>query len=80
MLSIAPASTAWRTCRSLRSSRFQAERKAGEFLGEIEVPKGNRYTGSMLVDLGLTKKESHRFQLLAKVPEAELVELIAGLP
>ena len=31
-------------------------------------------------DLGVTQKESHRFQLLAKVPEAELVELIAGIP
>ena len=33
-----------------------------------------------LSDVGLTAKESHRFQLLAKVPEAELVELIAGIP
>ena len=52
--------------------RFQAERKAGEFLGEIEVPKGNRYTGSMLADLGLTEKESHRFQLLAGLPPHQL--------
>ena len=46
----------------------------------MEVPKRNQHTGPMLADLGLTAKESHRFQLLAKVPEAELVELIAGIP
>ena len=68
--------------------RFQAERKAGGFLGEMELDSGRRpETGTKrepvnpgLTDLGLTKKESHRFQLPAKVPEAELVELIAGLP
>ena len=41
---------------------------------------GRPINGSKLEPLGLTKKESHRFQLLAKVPEAELVKLIAGLP
>ena len=33
-----------------------------------------------LNEMGLDKYESQRFQLLAKVPEAELVELIAGIP
>ena len=32
-----------------------------------------------LASLGLTKNESSRFQLLAKVPEAELVELLAAV-
>ena len=42
---------------------------------------GDRRSSSIveLETLGVTKKESHRFQLLAKVPEAELVKLIAGL-
>ena len=60
----------------------QAERKAGEFLGEMPLHGGDRKSKSQsttLNDLGVTKKESHRFQLLAKVPEAELVKLIAGL-
>jgi len=64
------------------------ERKAGEFLGEMELDAGRRtdlvLNGNQvkptLADLGLTKKESHRFQLLAGVPEVELVNLIAGLP
>ena len=66
------------------SIRFQAERKAGEFLGEMGMGHhgGDRRSSSSLEleTVGLTKKESHRFQLLAKVPEAELVEPIAGLP
>ena len=32
-----------------------------------------------LVDLGLTKNESSCFQLLAKVPEAELVKTVGAL-
>ena len=67
------------------SIRFQAERKAGEFLKEMPLHGGDRKSsyrlGSLkLTDIGLTQKESHRFQLLAKVPEAELTKLIAGLP
>ena len=63
------------------SIRFQAERKAGEFLGEMEFDVGGRpKTGPIvgpvketLEDLGLTKNESSRFQLLAKVPEGEFL-------
>ncbi len=58
--------------------RFQAERKAGEFLGEMELDAGRRTdlvpTGNQvkptLSDLGIDKKESHCFQLLAGVPGA----------
>ena len=62
------------------SIRFQAERKAGEFLGDVDLRTGFQKGTVPLSDLGLTKKESHRFQLLAKVPEYEKAELIAGLP
>ena len=66
------------------SSRFQAERKAGGFLGEMPLHGGDRKSsfphGSLkLADMGLTQKESHRFQLLAKVPEAELVKTVGAL-
>ena len=71
------------------SIRFQAERKAGEFLGEMALDKGGRPklttptkpegVSTTIADLGLTKKESHRFQLLARVPEPELVKLIGAL-
>ena len=57
------------------SSRFQAERKAGGLLEEMGLGHhgGDRRSSSSLEleTVGLTKKESHRFQLLAKVPEYE---------
>jgi len=43
--------------------RFQAERKAGEFLGETDLRTGFQKGTVTLDALGLTKKESHRFLL-----------------
>ena len=46
--------------------RFWAERKTGEFLGEADIRTGFQNGTVTLDSLGVTKKESHRFQLLAK--------------
>ncbi len=56
-------------------------RKAGEFLGEMEVPKRNQRTGPALSDLGIDKKESHRFQLLvAEYSDRNRVSFRGGAP
>lgn len=67
--------------------RIRAEIRAGELLREMEKPKGspgNQYTGPVprgnrsnptLADLGVTKKQSHKWQKLAALsdPEQEAV-------
>ena len=67
--------------------RFLAERKLGQMLKETprnrgqllrgtrEEPRGNERT---LGDIGLTKKESSRFQVIATLPEEQFKELSGG--
>lgn len=58
--------------------RLSAERKAGELLAEMELnegsknrPGGNTMLLPKLADIGITKMQSSRWQLAAKLPEAE---------
>ncbi len=59
--------------------KIRAERKAGELLKEMPKPHGSRgkgkkvefHDGTPLSDMGVDKKESHRWQLEASVPEKE---------
>jgi N6-adenosine-specific RNA methylase IME4 len=61
--------------------KLSAERKAGEVLAKIEKDKGGgnvrsghqsrTATGEKLKDLGVTKSQSSRWQMLAAIPETE---------
>jgi len=50
--------------------KLDAKRKPGEMLGSEEL-SGNRFTGSTLEPLGIGKTQSHRWQQIASIPEAE---------
>lgn len=61
--------------------RLSAERKAGELLAEMELKPGVKTIGNgvlpiALADIGITKMQSSRWQLAAKLPEAEYVEIV----
>lgn len=70
--------------------RVRAERKAGEMLaampkatgakgvGPIAVPQGYRNGSQTLAELGVTKKQSARWQKLAAVPEDQFEEAVAA--
>jgi len=68
-----------------RSYALEAERKMGEMLQETERAKGGRPTETSssvepvleptLAELGLTKKESSRAQLLANIPDEDFQSL-----
>lgn len=56
--------------------RLSAERKAGQLLAEMELQGGDRKSKSRdvtlnLSDIGITKMQSSRWQLAAKLPEVE---------
>lgn len=56
--------------------KLRAERKAGEFLAGLKLQGGDRrsksYTDTLkLIDLGITKQQSQRWQLVSGVPEAD---------
>jgi len=64
--------------------RLSAERKAGELLATMEKNEGGRpsKTGDTmspvcLDDLGITKKQSSRWQLVAKLPGEEYAEIVS---
>ncbi len=60
-------------------ARVRAERRCGELLKKMEKNKGHRFAGSTVVsepvptipEMGLTHKQSSKFQQLASVPEDE---------
>lgn len=61
--------------------RGRAERKVGVFLSEIRLHGGDRRSRRhrvtlKLQDLGITKEQSKRWQLLATVPKEDLVEFV----
>lgn len=66
--------------------RIRAERKAGEFLGQMEKAKGKRtdlelgftlkLSDPTLSDLDIDKNESFRWQTIAAIPEPEFEERI----
>lgn len=57
--------------------RLSAERKAGELLAEMDIHGSNQHgrkshdVTSSLADIGITKMQSSRWQLAAKLPEVE---------
>jgi hypothetical protein len=58
--------------------KLRAERKVGDFLREMHLRGGDRRSKCpritlKLDDLGITKEQSSRWQLLASVPEAQFV-------
>lgn len=61
--------------------KLRAERKAGEMLAEMELPDGrppkNGDGVSPLESLGITKKQSSRWQKEAAVPEEEFTAFVA---
>lgn len=66
--------------------KLRAERRAGELLAEMPKDEGGRpakRTGSIvepvskLNDLGISKKQSHRWQAVATVPERQFEQHIA---
>ncbi len=66
----------------LAEGRIRAERKAGGLLKAMEKAKGaaTKRGSTMeprLADLGVTKKESHRYQQQAEVPDKEFEEHVA---
>ena len=66
-------------------ARVRAERRCGELLQETEKNKGGWETCSdtkveqvpTITDMGLTHKQSSKFQQLANVPESEFEEALA---
>ena len=67
--------TQWRVSSSIR---FQAERKAENFLGETDLRTGFQNGSLTLDELGVTQKESHRFQLLADVPRSTIRDWLSN--
>ena len=71
------------TLEGLGISKIRAERRAGEMLGEMDKNKGARGVGVPFHDdtaptydeLGISRLQSHRWQLEADVPEAQLEQL-----
>lgn len=70
--------------------KLRAERRAGEMLGETELSKGGEWehkehqlhdvTGALtLEDLGISKIQSHRWQLEAGVPEEQFEQWLAEI-
>jgi len=70
--------------------KIRAERRAGEMLREMDLNEGGRppeklitsnimlpVTPPKLEDLGISKIQSHRWQMIAEVPEAKVEEFIA---
>lgn len=63
--------------------RLSAERKAGEMLAEMENAKtgpklGNTMLPNSLDDLGITKMQSSRWQLAAKLPGEDYAAIVAN--
>lgn len=51
--------------------KILAERRAGELLAGMDMAEGGRgKTGSTLQQLSIDRSQSHRWQTMAKVPEA----------
>ena len=63
--------------------RLSAERKAGEMLAAMENHGGDRKSESRsqsvtLNDLGITKMQSSRWQLVSKLPDEEYTAIVVG--
>jgi hypothetical protein len=61
--------------------KLLSERRAGELLAGLELPGGNRKSATgkkpSLADLGISPKQSHRWQLVASLPEDRFQEYVA---
>lgn len=63
--------------------KLRAEREAGEFLSSLRLHGGNRRSRSpsatlKLKDLGVTKQQSQRWQIIARVPEESFEQYLNG--
>ena len=58
--------------------KLRAERKAGDMLAEMDIKPGKptNANGPMLEPLGISKKQSSRWQAIAKVPTVEFEDYI----
>lgn len=69
------AGATWEVEQRATIVRLKAERKAGAWLAEHVPHNGGRPSNGTVVldDLGVTKSQSHRWQMIAKVPEDRFV-------
>jgi hypothetical protein len=56
--------------------RLSAERKAGELLAAVELKANRHSSADTLSDLGITHKQSSRWQLAAKLPEDDYTAIV----
>jgi hypothetical protein len=78
----------WREAHNLCGEiKLRAERRIGDELKKVELASGQLRRGSQveprddkpkLDDLGITKKQSHTWQMLADVPESEFNNHVAS--
>ena len=63
-------------------TKVRSERRMGEMLGEMELHGNNQWKlhgETSLEDLGITKIQSHRYQLLARIPVKEFEKKVEAL-
>lgn len=90
MVAYAEAKGATEAAQLAKEIQIRAERKAGEFLGEMEKHPGTRPVGPStmkapsdppptLSELGISYAHSHRMQTIARMPEEEFEECISKI-